>query len=315
VFEETLADWRKEAAIAAGPLARAWVAVRGSASVLRGVARVSCREATLIPASGLPGRFLLWLTVPQAAAVLIVWKIPVDVNLTERLLWCVISTAFFLPAALFVACALGGRTRETPALGAGLVAMSIAIPLLVWAVPSANTTLNNANQARDILQMEGTRLQRVEIPTPTGAGVAQRLAVAQALLQRVWPQAPLSFHFDWPAITQPASGAGIFPSWWRALQWLSFFGAYMALCVLLPWLAAQLKGRGRTLTAGVSLAVLWMLLYQPVWAGALSYEWLFLWMFFGFGTPWVPVFVVMLFGLTLGRRSYVSGETLPLGVA
>jgi hypothetical protein len=38
-------------------------------------------------------------------------------------------------------------------------------------------------------------------------------------------------------------------------------------------------------------------------------------MFFGFGTPWVPVFVVMLFGLTLGRRSYVSGETLPLGVA
>jgi hypothetical protein len=116
--------------------------------------------------------------------------------------------------------------------------------------------------------------------------------LAQAL-----PQVPVAFYNDWPSSRQELVPTSLFPTGWKGLQWTSFFGGYLALCLTLPWLAVRLRQRGGALSLAVGAIVLWLMLYQPTWNRLINGEWLFLWLFFGLGVPWVPVVVVVFAGL------------------
>ncbi len=99
---------------------------------------------------------------------------------------------------------------------------------------------------------------------------------------------------QWPGPSLEGRRPGLFPSSWRALQYLSFAGAYLSLCLLLPALGARLRHTSPSVRIAVSAVAMFLLLYQTVWDGWVRREWLFLWMFFGFGEPWVPVLLVVM---------------------
>lgn len=307
VFDETLADWRKEGDRAKGLLARIVASLRGCVSVIRGVGLVAWREASRLRGTGVPVRFAFWLLLPQVAWYAVFAGVEPEVGVTVRLLSHVTTTAFLAPAALFVACAFSRSERQLPALAAGLVAACLAVPVLVLGVPTANRIVQEAYSARDILQMEGTTTR---VPTD-GLSSSRPIAAAQSLVRAVWPQVPISFHYDSPMFSSAERRSSIFPSGWRAFQWLSFFGAYIALCITLPWLAARMRQRGGPGFFVVGATVLWLMLYQPTWDAAVSFEWLFFWMFFGFGVPWIPVVVVLLSGLSLRPRRPLPIDAVP----
>jgi hypothetical protein len=113
-FEETLADWRKEGAMAGGPLAGTVVAVRAVASVLRSVAGVTVSEIRLLPQSGVPLRLVFWMAGLLTVVPLISGGALTVTGGVESPGYAYVGRVVsFLPVALFLAAAVGRERRSS----------------------------------------------------------------------------------------------------------------------------------------------------------------------------------------------------------
>ena len=237
VFDETLADWKREAKRASGLFARFVVAARAVFSVLRCLAGVSLREVTLIRQSGVLARVFLWTVGYLVVANLIVQLSPNHwtPSLAFRLYGQVPLVAYFLPVAVLLATALGGRRRTTPSLGLGLSTLLVAVALLGWGVPVTNRAFLEANPGTASTAGSG---QIDIVPNPPGAGLAMAMGSRQTK-----PYLPTPMFGNDLTVPQlvtkiwrgPEAGG------WSAIRWMSFFLAYLAACALIPVLATLLQ--------------------------------------------------------------------------
>jgi hypothetical protein len=128
VFDETLADWRREAERAANGWRRSFVGVRAMFAVARSVAGVSAKEVTLIRHSGVLPRLLLWTSAYVIVVNVIRWQLPGawPLSTLSRAFGSVPLAAYIFPTAILLDVGLGGRHRRSPALGLSVVAVLIA---------------------------------------------------------------------------------------------------------------------------------------------------------------------------------------------
>ena len=282
-FDETLADWRREAAKANGAFAGAIVAVRAMGSVLRSVAGVTFREMRLFPQSGVPLRLVFWM-----AAFLTVVPLIYRGSLTFRGVG-LSSPAYLyvgdllrvLPVTLLLATAVGRDRRSTSGLGLALAAVITAVSLLGWALPAANSAFLEANRARytNPQTPEEAAWRR---PRRPGEGLTMSTMGDVA----VDPVAPNLFMND---LTLPQLGVRVVrgpgADGWAAIRWLSFFGAYLSICALAPILATTLRRRQALVRYSIVIitaAVLW----RPVVLSRLGGEFsVAVWL----GAFWIPV--------------------------
>ena len=284
VFDETLADWRREAGKAGSSWTRAFVGVRAMFSVVRSVAGVSLKEVTGVHHSGVLPRLLLWMSAYVIVVNVIRWQLPGawPLSTLSRAIGSVPLVAYVFPVAMLLAVGLGGRHRRSPALGLSVVAVLIAVPLLGWGVPLANRAFYDANPARPVTAAD----KAVEEAKPRPFAPGQMLLWATTAVNGVVPYSPRSFVNDVTAsrlvrnvLGGPAMGG------WSAIQWLSFFGAYVTLCALMPVLAGVLRERTPGIRYGVMTATAGLLLYQRGIQTSFGAESVLWW----FGMYWIPV--------------------------
>jgi hypothetical protein len=85
---------------------------------------------------------------------------------------------------------------------------------------------------------------------------------------------------------------------WAAIRWLSFFGAYLAICALAPVLASALRRR-TALVRYVAVLVTAALLFRPPTFARLGGEFsVVLWL----GSFWLPVAWMALCLIAVARR-------------
>src|SRR5688572_3502291 len=192
VFDETLADWRREAARASGPLARVLMCVRAVFAVLRAVVGVSFREVMLIRRSGMLVRVFLWTAGYLLAMTLIIQLSPevVDLSVVSQGYFLVSLVAFIFPVALLLATGLGRARQPVPALGAALVALLVGAPLLGWALPIANRAFMVANPWSYVTDSGVTRV----VPSKPGEGLMLTTMSEFRSTMPVWP--PNAFRND-----------------------------------------------------------------------------------------------------------------------
>lgn len=145
VFDETMADWRRELALATSRSRRFVVHARSTAAVVGTLWHASSREASQALKSTL---------VPRLATVTAVWLVgtvwfnglPVDprffVAAPAGLAWTLAGAsiaaqvALAFPLLVFVAEVIGRRSRETPTLGPLVLLVSCGLVLTLVVLPS-----------------------------------------------------------------------------------------------------------------------------------------------------------------------------------
>ncbi len=150
VFDETLADWRREAANVSGHLARLAVSVRAIVSVVRGVVMISAREAFNRHGLASLGRLGAWSAMAVLLFVAFNFNraIPVQgvhhalqraIGLEAIVLGSVSWVVALLPLLAFMSAASGRQhTARIPRLGPAVVAGVVMLGAMGWAMPAAN---------------------------------------------------------------------------------------------------------------------------------------------------------------------------------
>ncbi len=143
-FDETLADWRKEAAQASGVLALV-VPARAIWSVFRCLMLVSLREIRSREGASVLLRLAAWSIVCMLLFIGFHWNDSIDLEGTRVwmgpipgvLLSVQIVTA--MPFLAFLCAAVGRRHRAAvPQLGPALVVSAVMFVAMGWALPAAN---------------------------------------------------------------------------------------------------------------------------------------------------------------------------------
>jgi hypothetical protein len=286
VFDETLADWRREAGKATNQSTAVIATLRSLLSVARSVAGVSARDVIMIRQSSVWSRVLLWTCGYLALVNLVRFAVPGgwQHSALSRLYGSIQLIAYFLPVALLLAIGLGSQRRHVPALGLSLVATLLAFFLLGWGVPIANRAYYEANPLRFVSQGQQMAEGADRPLLPRGQMLAWVTAASAA--NRVIPYSPISFVSD-ETVTQKIRKVvgGRAQDGWYAIQWLNFFGAYVSLCALIPISSGALR-RQRHIVRYVFIgATAGLLLYQRGIQTSLGAESVLWW----FGIYWVPV--------------------------
>ena len=299
-FDETLADWRREAANAKGSWAALIVSVRALFAVLRCVAGITIREVALIRQSGVLTRVCLWTVAYLAIVTLIVQLTPdspsiLKLSAISRLYTQMAVVASFFPIALMLATGLGGKRRPVPGLGIALVALLIGFPLLGWGLPIANRAFLDANPARWTFPDHPERGEEVK-PWKRGDGL---------MMSMEWPYSATPPHSPNPFGNDLTLGQlrgkvanGPDKGGWAAVAWFSFFAAYLVTCVLAPVLASVLRRRPPLVRYGV-LLITAGLLFRPYALAKLVGEYsLVMWL----GGYWIPAAWMGLCLIAAARR-------------
>jgi hypothetical protein len=304
VFDETLADWRREAAKVSGSRSAFVVSLRSMLSAARSVARVSGREVTLIRRSGVLLRMALW-TVGYLVFVSATRSLAPYVGTTSPVspgYAYVAMVAFFLPIALLLATGLGGRRRPSPALGLGLAAAVVGMLLLGWGVPMANRAFLDANpaQVRYVKPVKGSP-EGLRRPWRQGEGL--QMATNAGWNSLMSPSPLMSFSND---LTVPQLGgliaAGPDKGGWNAILWLNFFSAYVAMCLLIPSFASALWRKRVFVRLAVIAATAALVFDDGVFYALADRNSLLLL----FGVDWIPA-LLMAAGLVVFMRSDRAG--------
>jgi len=272
VFDETLADWRREGRTPSGVLA-----------VVRSVALVSWREIGTAPMGTMAVRIVvwsaLWVTLGLVVGLYVWGDQSRGVDVAHYAPFAAVAAVFFLPAAALLS-ALRLRTR-VPALGLSMSLALLAVVLVGWAVPAANRS-----------NFPGVSYPEALTP------VAPEVVGTRAVVVQAWPPMPADFRgvHSTPELVA-LIGRGPYTGW-GGIRQLSFQASFVALCVLVPFLAAVLRTWQRPARyVGFTVALV-VLLYQTQIEAFIAPDWI-LWMFV---STWVPV--MMLAGLvSIGSRS------------
>ncbi len=296
IFDETLADWRREAERSSGPLSGVVVSARAMFSVLRCVTGVSLREVALIGQSGVLARVFLWTVGYLVVANLIVQLSPNiwTLTLSSRLYRQVAFLAYFLPVAVLLATALGSKQRPAPSLGLGLSTLLVAAALLGWGVPLTNRAFLEANPGTST-----ARSGQVEIvPNPPGEGL--RMASMGMWKTGPGPYLPTRLFMNDLTVTQLATRIVRGPEFdgWSAIRWTSFFFAYLVACALIPVLGTLLQ-RSNVLVRSAILATTVLLLWTQGELATPMGEFSIMWWL---GACWIPVAWIGLCVVAATRR-------------
>jgi hypothetical protein len=296
VFDETLADWRKESAKASGLYCSSIVAIRAVGSVLRSVAGVSFREIRSLPRGAVLIRMCLWMT---AFLIVVALRSQISANAASVSVssegYAYVGRAlYFLPVSLFLATALGRDRRSVSGLGLALVSVVVAVPMMGWALPAANSVFLEANRGR-YTNPKTPEEAAWRAPRRSGDGLTMSTMGDVAIV----PITPNLFMNDL-TISQLgvriARGPGA--NGWAAIRWLSFFGAYLVICALAPVLAMTLRRRAAYLRYAIVLVTA-VVLFKPPVLSRLGGEFsVAVWL----GTFWIPVLWMSLCVLLTARR-------------
>ena len=300
-LDETLADWRREAANAGGTWAAFVVSVRAMFAVVRCVAGVSLREVALIRQSGVLTRALLWTAGYLVMMAVVVQLSPsiLTISATSRIYTQVAVVASFLPIALLLATALGGKRRPVPGLGLALIALFVGFPLLGWGVPMANRAFLDANPRRSYYPDHPERGEQLH-PWKPGDG----LSMAMEWHYFSVSSTPRPFSNDLTLVQLGAKVAhGPQANGWSAMRYLSFFVAYLVTCALAPLLASVLRRRTALVRYGAVLVTA-ILLFRPPAFERLGGEFsVVLWL----GAFWIPVIWMTTCLIAAARRERAIG--------
>jgi len=275
VFDETLADWRREGRTFSGVLA-----------VVRSVLLVSWRDFVSAPMGTMALRIVAWSVLWVVLGLVVGRYVWGDqgrgLDVVSYAPIAVVATAFFLPAAVLLS-AVRLRTR-VPALGLSLTLALLAVALMGWAVPAANRILWPA-----VLNPEVMLTRAVPATVPTGP---------RAAVQQVWPSIPVAY-YSTNSVPELVRLIDRGPYWgWGGIRQLSFQVSFVALYVLVPFLAAVLRTWQRPARYVGFTAVLVALLYQARIEAFIAPDWI-LWMFV---SSWVPVMMLAVL-VAIGSRS------------
>ena len=146
VLDETLADWRREAANAAGRTQAVVVSLRASVSVARSVILICRREICSQEGIASLLRLACWSTVSVLLFVVFNWNrtipvdgVPVAIGPTAVWLGSVSWMLGLMPLLAFASAATGRRTASVaPRLGPALVSGLVIFGAMGWAMPAAN---------------------------------------------------------------------------------------------------------------------------------------------------------------------------------
>ncbi len=264
VFDETLADWRREARV-----------MRGMVAVSRALLRVSVAEVATAAMGRVVLRVVVWMVLALSVS-LYVWNAQIlpPRGMVYSLVGC---AAFFMPAALLFA--TSGRSRtHVPTLGPAAAGSVLAVLLMVWAVPAANQTMYEAKPPRRVT------------PGQTQPAVSTGI---RSVARAIWPRPPIEF-LSSARIPQMASEI-VYSPWggWGALQQLSFRLSFITLCLLVPFAAAALRRINSNVRRLVALwfAVTMWLYASPITA-FIAPDWIF-WPFVAFWIPVVPALALV----------------------
>lgn len=145
VFDETLADWRSEAAIATGPWGAVTVSLRAVVSVVRSVLMISWSELSSRQGLAPLLRLATWSVVCVLLFVAFNWNrsIPVqggDVAIGATAVW-LMSVSWIvalMPLLAFFSAAVGRRGASLPPrLGPAVVAGVVMLAAMGWVLPAA----------------------------------------------------------------------------------------------------------------------------------------------------------------------------------
>jgi hypothetical protein len=207
----------------------------------------------------------------------------------------VAAVASFLPIALLLATGLGGGRRPVPGVGLALVALLVGFPLLGWGVPTANRAFLDANPVQESYTTGSERVRTVRQLRP---GEGLRMAMEPGPRFEIGT-APQPFINDLTVVQLGAKVArGPEDNGWSAVRYLSFFGAYLAMCALAPLLASVLWRRTALVRYGVVLVTAVMLFRPPAFARLGSEFSVVLWL----GAFWIPVAWMALCLIAVARR-------------
>lgn len=302
VFDETLADWRREAAKASALLARASVTARASGSVLRCIAGVTAREIKLIPQSGVLLRVFLWVAGYMVAApwVSMIWFGKPTFQVSARGYLIVSGVAYFFPVALILGTGLGRNRLRAPGLGMGFASLVVSFVLLGWGLPVANRAFLEANPDRvtNPKTPEDEAWRRIRVP---GEGLSMTTGLHMT-------SSPPSMFVNDLTVTQLSAriAGGPKVNGWAAIRWLSFFGAYLSICALAPLLASALRERAALVRYPVMVVTAALLLRPPVQSGFGDAFSVTLWL----GAFWIPVAWVALCLAIAGHRTVRVSEPI-----
>ncbi len=304
--DETLADWRREAAKAEGNWAALVVSVRAMFALVRCVAGVSLREVALIRRSGVLTRMFLWTLAYLAIMAVIVqlspniWKL----SPTSRIYAQVAVVASFLPIALLLATGFGGRRRPVPGVGLALVGLLIGFPLLGWGVPMANRAFLDANPARSSYPDHPERGEELR-PWKPGDGLS--MAMEWHYYSEVRSPHPFSNDLTVVQLGEKLA-SGPEANGWNAMRYLSFFGAYLATCVLAPLLASVLRRRTALARYGVILVTAALLFRPPDFRSFDGEFSVVLWL----GAFWIPaIWMTICLLAAAHREGEIGAEATP----
>lgn len=305
VFDETLADWRREAGKATNRSTAAIATVRSLLSVVRSVAGVSVKDVIMIRQSSVWPRLLLWtcgyLALVNLVRILLPGGWPIAA--LSRVYGSISLIAYFFPVALLLAIGLGSQRRPVPALGLSLAATLLAFPLLGWGVPIANRAFLNANPPRFVSQGQQIAEGADRPLLPRGQMFAWVTAASAA--NRIIPYSPIGFVND-ETVTQLVRkvAGGPAADGWLAIRWLNFFGAYVSLCALTPIFAGVLRRQRHIVRYVVIAATAGLLLYQRGIQTSFGAESVLWW----FGMYWVPVAWLMAWMIAVGSSLVPSPQ-------
>ena len=281
-FDETLADWRREAAKAKGSFAATVVSVRAMFAVFRCAVGVSLREVRLIRRSGVLVRVFLWIGGYLLTVTLMLQMTPValELSLVSRAYLLVSLVGFILPVALLLATGLARTQKPVPALGVALAAALTGFTLLGWVLPAANRAFMEVNPRSYVTDSGVVHV----VPYMPGEGLMLATMSEWRNTVPFWP--PNIFRNDLTVRQLSAKVvAGPQRGGLEAAAGLSFFGAYVALCAIGPIMASA----SRRLPAIVRYALVIVtaaLLFVEPWRQTSFGEFSLLWWL---GKYWIPV--------------------------
>jgi hypothetical protein len=294
VFDETLADWRRELDKAHSVWARTMVSIRATWSVLRSVGGVTVRELGAISGSGVLGRLFFWISAYLGVVYLMFWPLLTSV---AWLYYLVAGVAFILPVALMLSTLFVTRRRPMPVLGLSFAAVAIAVVLLGWGVPFANRAFWDGNP------FEVSSHER----SKPGEGFNLMVATdARRSPWLIWPATPFLNDLTVPNLVTRISEGPLVG--WSAIRWLSFYFAYLGSCALVPIIGMELSQCKRLSRYAVGAVTLILLFTQAN-----------LWLLFDrfsvvgwLGAYWIPVAWMTLCIAVTGRRSMLVSEPIAI---
>jgi hypothetical protein len=157
VFDETLADWRRELQDAPSLVQKLRITARNGVAAGRGVLMVSLGEVTRPEGRTLLLKVVMWSCVGLLAFFASSWELLYVTASNGRALYGYDSLALLsvswmtglMPLLVFLSAACARRTAAaSPRLGPALVMGVVMVGLLVWAVPVANQAFREFTFAR-----------------------------------------------------------------------------------------------------------------------------------------------------------------------